>query len=78
MMFRLLVKKDHVAVDGRLYVVHYYEQRTTRGERRYSAEVRLGSHDRVIFDDDSVPHLEVRAARVIPATIYSRMLSTTA
>lgn len=78
MLFRTLVKTDHVAVDGQLYQVRYYEQHTTRGMRRYSAEVRLGTHDRIIFDDDSVPHLEVRAAKVIPATVYSRMLSTTA
>jgi hypothetical protein len=77
-MFRTLVKTDNVAVDGRLYPVQYFELRTLRGVRRYSAEILVGTDDHIILDDDSVTNLEARAARVIPATLYSRMLSRTA
>jgi hypothetical protein len=77
-MFRTLVRTDSVAVDGRAYPVRYFELRTPRGGRRYSAEILLSAGDRIILDDDSVTNLETRATRVIPATIYSRMLSRTA
>ncbi len=77
-MFRTLIKTDNVAVDGRLYAVRYFELRTGRGVRRYSAEILLDARDHIILDDDSVSNLETRAARVIPATLYSRMLSRTA
>ena len=38
----------------------------------------LNPGDRVILDDDSVTNLETRATRLVPATIYSRMLARTA
>ena len=44
-----------------------------RGLRRYSAEILLGPGDRIILDDDSVTNLEARAARLVPATVYSRL-----
>ncbi len=77
-MFRTLVKTGTVAVDQRTYTIHYFELRTLRGVRRYSAEIILGPGDCIILDDDSVSNLELRAARVVPATVYSRMLSRTA
>jgi hypothetical protein len=77
-MLRTLVKTGSVAVDQQLYTVHYFERRTLRGVRRYSAEIVLGPGDCIILDDDSVNNLELRAARVAPATVYSRMLSRTA
>jgi hypothetical protein len=77
-MFRTLVRTDNVAVEGRAYPVRYFELRTPRGGRRYSAEILLAEGDHVILDDDSVVNLETRAARLIPATLYSRMLSRTA
>jgi hypothetical protein len=77
-MFRTLVRTDNVAVDGRIYPVRYFELRTGRGVRRYSAEILLDEHDHIILDDDSVSNLETRATRVIPATLYSRVLSRTA
>ena len=58
--------------------MRYFELRTLRGMRRYSAEILLGPGDRIILDDDSVTNLETRAARVVPATLYSRMLARTA
>ena len=45
--------------------------------RRYSAEILLAPGDRIILDDDSVTNLEARAARLVPATLYSRMLRRT-
>jgi hypothetical protein len=77
-MFRTLVKTQAVAVDDRFLSVRYFEQRTLRGLRRYSAEIVLGPCDRIILDDDSVTNLEARATRLVPATVYSRILARTA
>jgi hypothetical protein len=74
-MFRKLVHSGQVDVDGRPYVVHYFEHRTARGARRFSGEVVLGAHDRIILDDDSLSSLQARLARLAPATIYSRALA---
>ena len=77
-MFRTLVKTEAVAVDDQIFPVRYFEARTMRGLRRYSAEILLGPGDRIILDDDSVTNLEARAARLVPATLYSRILARTA
>ena len=77
-MFRKLVQSGHIEVDGRSYVVHYFEHRTARGGRRFSAEAVLGAEDRIIVDDDSLISVEARVARVAPATIYSRALAAKA
>jgi hypothetical protein len=74
-MFRTLVKTAAVAVEDKTVPVRYFELRTLRGARRYSAEILLGPTDRIILDDDSVATLEVRAMCLVPATIYSRMLA---
>ncbi|HMD36123.1 MAG TPA: hypothetical protein VKH42_14195 [Vicinamibacterales bacterium] len=74
-MFRTLVKTDALTVDRETVTVRYFELRTLRGARRYSAEIVLGPADRIILDDDSVTNLEARAARLVPATIYSRRLA---
>jgi hypothetical protein len=73
-MFRKLVKTGDVEVDGRSYVVRYFELRTARGGKRYSCEVVLEAADRVIVDDDSLTSLESKVARFVPATVYSRGL----
>ena len=77
-MFRTLVKTEAVAVDNQSFPVRYFEQRTLRGLRRYSVEIFLGPDDRIILDDDSVTNLEARATRLVPATVYSRILARTA
>ena len=74
-MFRTLVKTDAIAVDAQTVAVRYFELRTVRGARRYSAEIVLGPTDRIILDDDSVPNLEARAMRLVPATLLSRLLA---
>ncbi len=74
-MFRTLVKTTALAVDHQTVDVRYFELRTLRGGRRYSAEILLGPNDRVILDDDSVPNLEARTSRLVPATLLSRMLA---
>ena len=74
-MFRTLVKADELAVEDQTYSIHYFEVRTLGGSRRYSAEIRLAPGDQIILDDDSVTNLEARATRLIPATLYSRMLA---
>jgi hypothetical protein len=77
-MFRTLVKTDAVTLEARTVRVRYFEVRTVRGARRYSAEILLGPGDRIILDDDSVTTLEARAMRLVPATVYSRMLAAKA
>ena len=74
-MFRTLVKTETVAVEDQSFLVRYFELRTVRGLRRYSAEILLAPGDRIILDDDSVINLEARATRLVPATLYSRMLA---
>lgn len=77
-MFRTLVKTEQVSVDNQTYPVRYFETRTPRGMRRFSAEILLGPGDRIILDDDSVTNLETRATRLVPATLHSRTLMKTA
>ncbi|MQA29745.1 MAG: hypothetical protein GEU82_07895 [Luteitalea sp.] len=77
-MTRTLIKTAAVAVDSQIILVQYFELRTLRGLRRYSAEILLAPGDRIILDGDSVTNLEARAARVVPATVYSRLLARTA
>jgi hypothetical protein len=74
-MFRTLVKTGALAVEDQTYAVRYFELRTLRGARRYSVEIVLGPGDRIILDDDSVINLEARTTRLVPATVYSRMLA---
>ena len=74
-MFRTLVKTDALPAEDRTVTVRYFEVRTLRGARRYSAEILLGPDDRIILDDDSVTNLEARTANLVPATLYSRMLA---
>jgi hypothetical protein len=74
-MFRTLVKTDALAVDQHTVAVRYFELRTLRGARRYSAEILLSPGDRIILDDDSVTNLEARTTRLVPATLYSRLLA---
>ena len=74
-MFRTLVKSEDLVIDDQSYSVRYFEVRTLRGGRRYSAEVLLGLEDRIILDDDSITNLEARTTRLVPATVYSRLLA---
>jgi hypothetical protein len=77
-MFRTLVKTEALSIGDRRVWVRYFEQRTGRGLRRYSAEILLGPDDRIILDGDSMTNLEARTARLVPATLYSRILARTA
>jgi len=77
-MFRTLVKTATIAVDAQTVDVRYFELRTLRGARRYSAEIMLGPNDRIILDDDSVTNLEARTTRLVPATLLSRLLAAKA
>jgi hypothetical protein len=74
-MFRKLVKTGEIEIDGRSYVVRYFETRTGRGAKRYSCEVMLEAADRIIVDDDTLTSLESKVSRLVPATIYSRLLA---
>jgi len=74
-MFRTLVKTGAIAIEDTTVAVRYFELRTLRGARRYSAEILLGPDDCIILDDDSVTNLEARATRLVPATLYSRLLA---
>jgi hypothetical protein len=74
-MFRILMKTDALVIDGHSLPILYFEQRTIRGGRRYSAEIMLAPGDRIILDDDSLVNLEARTRCLVPATLYSRMLA---
>jgi hypothetical protein len=74
-MLRTLLKTDALAIADRTFPIRYFELRTLRGARRYSAEILLGPGDRIILDDDSVTSLEARTTCLVPATLYSRMLA---
>jgi len=74
-MIRKLVKAAEVEVGERAYHVRYYEHKTIRGLSRFSSEVLLGPGDRIILDDDSISSLESRVERLVPATVYSRLLA---
>jgi hypothetical protein len=75
-MVRKLVKTDALTIEDQTFQVRYFELRTQRGGRRYSAEILLGPDDRIIIDDDSVTDLEARTQGLVPATLYSRMLAS--
>jgi hypothetical protein len=75
-MFRTLVKTDALAAANQTVAVRYFELRTMRGARRYSAEILLAPGDRIILDDDSMTNLEARANLLVPATLYSRLLAS--
>jgi hypothetical protein len=75
-MFRTLVKTEALSVADQTVAVRYFELRTMRGARRYSAEILLAPGDRIILDDDSVTNLEARANVLVPATLYSRLLAS--
>jgi hypothetical protein len=74
-MFRTLLKTDALVIDDQSFPICYFEQRTLRGSRRYSAEIMLGPGDRIILDDDSLTNLEAKTTCLVPATLYSRMLA---
>lgn len=74
-MLRTLLKTEALDVEDQTLSVRYFELCTARGARRYCAEIVLGPADRIILDDDSVMNLEVRTTRLVPATLYSRMLA---
>jgi hypothetical protein len=74
MLFKTLVRTEDLEVEGRNYTVRYFEGKTPRGVQRYSAELVLGPSDRIILDAGTVSDLELRVARMMPATLQSRML----
>ena len=75
-MFKTLIKTAAIAaLDNQTFSVRYFELRTIRGAKRFSAEIMIGPGDRVILDDDSVSNLEARANCLVPATLYSRALA---
>ncbi len=74
-MFRKLVKTSTIEVEGQGYALQFFEEMTLRGACRFSCEVALSDTDRIIVDEDSMPALESRVARVTPATVYSRWLA---
>jgi len=74
-MIRKLVKTESLAIEDQTFAVRYFEVRTQRGARRYSAEILLGPGDRIILDDDSITNLEAKTMRLVPATLYSRLLA---
>ncbi len=77
-MSRTLLKAEAFAMEDQIYPVRYFEQRNEQGLCRYSDEILLGPGDCIILDDESVTRLEARAAPLVPATLYSRLLTRAA
>ena len=77
-MSNRLVKTDELKIGGQAYSLKYFENETTRGTLRYSSELALGPDDLIILDGNSVSDLESKVARLVPATIYSRLLAARA
>jgi len=75
-MLRKLLQTSQIEVEGRVFVVNYFELKTARGGRRYSCEIVLDALDRIILDDDSMTSLQAKMARLVPATLYSRALAS--
>ena len=78
MQFQTLVKTEEIEVEGRAFIVYYFEGRTERGKQRYSSELALGPGDRIIVDGNSLCDLECRLPRLMPATLRSRALAARA
>ena len=78
MLSRKLVKTDRIEIEGQEFIVDYFEATTERGTQRYTSETVLGPGDRIIVDGSSLGDLEWRIARLMPATLYSRMLARAA
>jgi hypothetical protein len=78
MVSRRLVKTDQLEIEGRAYTVEYFEATTARGTRRFTSETVLGPGDCIIVDGSSLGTLEWRVARLMPATIFSRILARAA
>jgi hypothetical protein len=78
MLSTALITTDEVHIEGQTYLVRYFETETLRGARRYSCELTLGPADCIILDGDSLIDLESKVARLVPATIYSRILAARA
>ena len=78
MLSRRFIKRDRIEVEGQAYTVDYFEATTERGTQRYSSEMVLGPGDRIIVDGSSLGDLQWRVTRLMPATLYSRMLARAA
>ena len=78
MLSRRLIKTEQIEIEGQAYTVDYFEATTEGGTQRYSSETMLGPGDRIIVDGSSLGALEWRVARLMPATLYSRLLARTA
>jgi hypothetical protein len=76
-MLRTLIERKSLKIEGREFEVQFFEVRTLRGQRRYSAEILLAPGDQIILDGDSASDLEAQAARLVPATLHSRTLPRT-
>jgi hypothetical protein len=77
-IFRTLMKTEALAVEDRTVAVRYFEVRTLRGARRFSAEILLGPGDRIARGDGSVTNPEARTTCLVPAALRSRLLARTA
>ena len=74
MLFKTLVKAEELEIEGQNYTVQYFRGSTRRGTQRFSAELLLGPDDRIILDAGTLSDLELRVARLMPATLQSRIL----
>jgi hypothetical protein len=78
MLLKTFVRNEELNVEGHSYTVDYFAGTTPRGTQRYSAELLLGPDDRIILDAGTLSDLELRVARLMPATLQSRILAAKA
>lgn len=76
-MLQKLIKQTQLDIESQTVNVCYYVTRTLNGAARYSAEVEFRPEDHMILDADSVNGLQTKLDSLVPASIYSRMLSGT-
>ena len=78
MLSRRLVQTERMEIEGRVYTADFFEATTERGTQRYTCEAVIGPGDRIIVDGSSLDALKWRVARLMPATVYSRVLARAA
>jgi hypothetical protein len=78
MLCKTLVKTERLEIGGREYTVLYFEGTAARGTKRCCAELALAADDRIILDAGTLSDLELRVARMMPATLQSRILASKA
>ena len=74
MSHKVLVKTDELVYEDQTIGVRYYEWRTFKGAKRFTAQLLVSLTDRPTFDHGSLEDLEARVGSVFHAVMESREL----